>query len=133
MATTEIPEILLDAESLAKNIYDYWVSTLRTDLPGEAGGWPSWDDTEDVYKQNFVESVRVGVVDLLKRLKEEMEFESRLDASFSDSEVVPTEVAPTPARYSACYSCERQPVHNPGDMCLACLYTHTGVRVGRKR
>ena len=111
------PAHLLDHWVLARKVYEYWMSVLRTDnVPEEET--ISWEDMDKVYQEDFAEAIRVHVTEL---------FQGYLDESIREAVDVetsrPDPVQVDPSKWtSACYSCEKYAVPETGKMCAYCHY-----------
>ena len=117
------PEHLLDAEKLARQLWDYWVSLMNTDQVEGVEEVPVWDENEDDVKDCFLEAVEYQITKPLQKYEDDREFESSLDEAFTD-------VRPTPPQYEpeekqrACYICARNPVRDAGGICSICRHSH---------
>lgn len=63
---------LADPHALAKEIYDYWSESLRTDGYDDVD---FWDDLDDVMRENLAEAVRRRVVEPVDQVVTELEVE----------------------------------------------------------
>lgn len=115
------PDHLLDADQLARNIWEFWVSVCKTDRLVDAEEMPDWDEMDDGLKLCFVEALSTQVVKPLQRYTQDVEFESSLDATFSDIQEGQPKAIP-------CYVCARNPVSQPGKVCSTCFRSHIPER-----
>lgn len=116
----KIPDVLLDPDKLAKDIYEYWVHTICTDLPTDSDEVVKWEDLDEVYQRNFIEAVNVNVVNTLQSYKEECE----LDQAFKQIAVSKEEAPAEPEmqyKEARCYTCDRVPVSRFGAVCYTCM------------
>jgi hypothetical protein len=110
----DIQEVLLDENQAAAALYTYWISLLRTDKVDGADDVGEWDTIPDDYRIDFIEAVRVTIVDPLRKYVEEVEFEKNLDQAFQNTNV------PGPP----CYVCGTNTVPSAGQICGPCSYSH---------
>lgn len=94
-----VPEYLRDGSTLAKAVWEYWTSIMRTDKVIKDEDFPTWDNLDDGMKTTLVETLTMHVVK-------------------------PIEVALTAPEnaVAACYTCAAVAVSYPGQMCTKCYY-----------
>ena len=114
------PKQLTDPAHMAKAVWEYWVSVLRTDRVVNSEEMPDWDDVEDEMKYCFIEALTHEVVKPLKVHLENIEFDSSLDDTFAD--------LAKEKRQIPCYVCGSNPVSEGGKVCPICWYSHMPKR-----
>lgn len=123
---TKRPEGLLDAEELAKHLWDWWVTVMKTDAVKDAQDLPEWDDVPQDMRQAFIEACSNQVCYPLQQYVDAVEFEKGVDEEFARIEKnVPR---PTPKMYSGgksrvittkCYVCDSAAAE-AGELCSSC-------------
>lgn len=111
----ELPPEFSDPEELSRNIYDYWISLLRTDKVIEDGAAAVWSEMETELKEDFVESIRVHVIDALEPFVQEADRIKQIVMAYQNSGA---------AANCRCYVCDRNPVDQAGWLCGPCSYAH---------
>jgi len=108
----EIPDSLLDADELSRVVYNYWIALLRTDNAVEQDA-ANWTDLEDVFKEDFTESIRIHVINLLTPIFEKIERDDYISSHSPDIN-----------KSHRCYTCDRAAVAFAGDVCATCSYSY---------
>lgn len=120
--------MLRDPEQLAKELYGYWIETLKTD--GYSEEIEDWDTVEGDVRRNFIEAVNEIVVKPLDRLVTDMEVQiSILEASEALDKMAASNKGGGGGGGGAvlavgkyrCYTCSKWPVDKAGATCPACM------------
>lgn len=126
MAPKHDSPMLRDPEQLAKELYEYWIETLKTD--GYSDEIEDWDTVEGDVRRNFIEAVNEIVVKPLDRLVTDMEVQiSILEASEALDKMAANNKgggggggAVLAVGKYRCYTCSGWPVDKPGMTCHFC-------------
>jgi len=108
-----ISKDLLDEKILAKELYNYWMSLLKTDKAEGVDATMSWDSLDDPFRQDFEEAVRTVIVIDLKDYVQDVE----KNGKFED---------PNTPKHFPCYICSGVAVQYAGGVCNNCAFNHLG-------
>lgn len=118
------PAHLLDAETIARNLWDEWVTLMKTDGLIESDEVPDWNEAEEEQRLCFLDAVAAQVVKPVKDYVDAVEFESSLDDTFNAARPTPPQHYTGPAREYPCYICARNVVYEYGKICATCHHCH---------
>lgn len=131
----KVPRILTDPAQMARSVWEYWVTALKTDGIEGSEDMPDWDEMETEEKESFVEAFRTQIIKHVEGLVESFEFESSLDEAFDSAKPNPLMYTDEHVRKAAtalCYICGRVGVSLPGKSCSACYFSHVNPTLMRR-
>lgn len=111
----QFPEDVIDPDIVARNIYESWITLLKTDEAEGIEEVAKWSELDVTFREDFVESVKTNVTDPLRELATAFE---RSEDSFKKNLA---DVKRDAGHSSACYVCDREPVQRPGQLCFSCF------------
>jgi hypothetical protein len=119
-----IPADLLDSDDIARQLWEYWVSLMKTDGVIEGDEMPDWDEMEDETLLCFKEAVDHTVSGPLRKFSADLDFETSLDEAFEEARPTPPQYQAVQAQAVPCYICGRNPVPRNGKVCGNCRHSH---------
>lgn len=135
----KVPSILTDPEQMARAVWEYWVTVLKTDGADGAEDMPDWDEVEEEQKETFIEAFRSQIAKHFKDYLEAVEFEHSLDDAFDAAKPTPPmytdkhiREAQTKGDVAACYICARSGVSQAGKVCSRCYFSHVNPQIMRR-
>lgn len=108
---------------MARAVWEFWVSVLKTDNVIQAEEMPDWDEMEDELQDRFVEAFSSQIVKPLRNYVEALEFDRSFDKAFEEARAT----LPIEERQFMCYICDARPVKRYGKICGVCFDSHVPV------
>lgn len=136
---TKVPSILTDPSQMARAVWEYWITTLKTDGTEGSEDMPDWDEMGDEEKESFVEAFRTQIVNHVEDFVEAVQFEDSLDEAFDAAKPTPPTYtdkhireAQTKGDVAFCYICNRVGVSAAGKVCARCYFSHVNPQIMRR-